>query len=101
MKLKDVNVKNEAQVLRNIINNSVILTIKPPKFKINDFVRIIKYKEVFKKGYEQNFTNEIFTVVDVKNTRPTMYILQDYHGQLIKGAFFEEEMTKVNLHTTR
>ena len=35
------------------------------KFKVGDFVRITKEKVKFAKGYEQNFSKEIFRVVKV------------------------------------
>ena len=35
---------------------------KDPKFKINDHVRISKYKIIFAKGYSTNWSEEIFVV---------------------------------------
>ena len=39
-----------------------------PSFKVDDTVRISKYKSVFAKGYEAiaNFTEEIFKIAKVK-----------------------------------
>ena len=41
---------------------------KDPKFKIGDRVRISKYKNIFAKGYTQNWSEEIFVVSKIKNT---------------------------------
>lgn len=65
------------------------------KFKVNDFVRISKYKQVFDKGYLPSFTNEIFQIVKVCNTNPITYKLQDYLKQPIEGGFYNEELIHV------
>ena len=33
---------------------------KDPKFKVGDYVRISKYKNIFAKGYTSNWSDEIF-----------------------------------------
>ena len=38
---------------------------KAPKFKINGRVRITKYKNMFSKGYTENWSREIFIVDSV------------------------------------
>ena len=35
---------------------------KAPKFKVNDRVRITKYKNNFSKGYTENWSREIFII---------------------------------------
>ena len=35
---------------------------KDPKFKVGDYVRISKYKNIFDKGYSPNWSEEIFVV---------------------------------------
>ena len=39
-----------------------------PKFKIDDIVRISKYKNIFAKGYVPNWSEEVFAITKVKNT---------------------------------
>lgn len=62
MKPIDVNQEN-AKILKNNIylrqNNT---NDKRKKFKVNENVRISKYKHVFEKGYIPNWTNEIFII---------------------------------------
>ena len=41
---------------------------KDPKFKIGDFVRISKYKNIFAKGCNPNWSEEVFVIKKVKNT---------------------------------
>ena len=43
-----------------------------PKFRIGDMVRISIYKNILTKGYETNFTEEIFKVVEVFRGDPNM-----------------------------
>ena len=43
---------------------------KDPKFKVNDHVRISKYKNIFAKGYAPNWSEEIFVIKKIKNTLP-------------------------------
>ena len=43
---------------------------KVPKFKVNDEVRIAKYKNIFIKGYTENWSREIFIIDSVLKTNP-------------------------------
>ena len=46
---------------------------KAPKFKVNDRVRITKYKNIFSKGYTENWSREIFIIKSVLETNPWTY----------------------------
>ena len=43
---------------------------KVPKFKVNDEVRIAKYKNIFIKGYTENWSREIFIIDSILKTNP-------------------------------
>ena len=43
---------------------------KAPKFKVNDRVRITKYKNIFSKCYTENWSREIFIIDSVLKTNP-------------------------------
>ena len=43
---------------------------KAPKFKVNDRIRIIKYKNIFSKGYTKSWSREIFIIDSVLKTNP-------------------------------
>ena len=62
-----------------------------PKFKVGDMVWISKYKSAFTKGYEANFTEELFKVIKVIRGYPNMYEIEDLEGEPIIGKFYEEE----------
>ena len=36
--------------------------VKDPKFKVNDRVKINKYKNIFKRSYNENGSREIFII---------------------------------------
>lgn len=95
MKPKDVNENNEKHLFQTIYSKIKMVDPKRAKFKVNDLVRISKYREAFSKGYTPNWSNEIFKVVEVKKTNPYTYILEDSEGQKIKGGFYSEELNKV------
>ncbi|EGT60159.1 hypothetical protein CAEBREN_20145 [Caenorhabditis brenneri] len=66
------------------------------KFKIDDTVRITKYKTVFDKGYLPNWSTEIFKITKVHPGEVTTYSIRDLADEEIKGKFYEEELTLFN-----
>ena len=66
------------------------------KFRVGDTVRVSRYKSIFGKGYEANFTEEIFKVRRVLRGDPTVYEPEDHEGEPIIGKFYEEELSAVN-----
>src|SRR5271156_6056156 len=66
----------------------------PPKFHVGDLVRIYKYKKHFEKGYETNFTKEIFRVIEVLHTIPITYKIETLDGEVIIGSMYEPELVK-------
>ena len=68
-----------------------------PKFKVNDPVRIFKYRNIFTKvSSEPNFTTEIFYIDKIHNTRPITYSIKDKEGEVIKGSFYQFELLPSN-----
>ena len=65
------------------------------KFEVGEKVRMSRGKHVFKKGYVQGWTDEIFTVSTRHPTDPATYGVKDYDGEDIKGKFYEQELQKV------
>ncbi|XP_077260501.1 uncharacterized protein LOC143896473 [Temnothorax americanus] len=71
---------------------SAITIAGPAKFKAGDSVRVSKYKTIFEKGYTPNWTTEVFKIVKVQRTNPVTYLLEDYRGNSVAGAFYEYEL---------
>ena len=65
---------------------------KSPKFKVGDNVRISKYKNIFDKGYNQNWSEEVFVINKIKNAVPWTYAISDLNGGKITGSFYEKEL---------
>ena len=61
---------------------------KGSKFKVNDYVRISKYQNIFAKGYIPNWSQEVFIVSEIKNTVPWSYTISDLNGEKVIGTFY-------------
>ena len=72
IKIKPIDVTNDSYVEYNEDFDK-----RGPKFKINDHVRISKYKNIFAKGYIPNWSEEVFIVNEIKNTVPWTYTIND------------------------
>ena len=64
--------------------------------KVGDHVRISKNKNIFAKGYTQNWSEEVFVVSKIKNTVPWTYVINDLNGEEIPGSFYEKELQKTS-----
>ena len=72
IKIKPVDVKDKTYInFEKKVNN------KDPKFKVGDYVRISKHKNIFAKGY---------------NTVPWTYVINYLNGAEIIGTFCEKEL---------
>lgn len=88
--------KNEVSVYTHIHHHSPRKNNKP-QFKVGDSVRISRLKGTFEKGYQPNFSYEVFTVSNVLDTNPTTYKLADYNGDIIDGSFYNQELLKTSV----
>ena len=69
---------------------------KEPKFKVGELVKISKYKNIFAKGYTQNWSAEVFIVSKIKNTVLWTYAISDLNGEPLTGRFYEKELQKTS-----
>ena len=67
------------------------------KFKVDDRVRISKFKNIFAKGYTPNWSSKIFIVDKVNDTVPYTYNLKDLNDEEILGSFYDRELQKTIL----
>jgi hypothetical protein len=69
------------------------------KFKIGDYVRIIKDKEkdkTFEKGYVQKWSSEICVVIHQNPTNPPTYSINNTKDKLtLRPFYYAEELQKV------
>lgn len=65
-----------------------------PKFKIGDQVRVRRKIETFHRGYKIQFTEELFTIVQIPTNNPPTYVVKDTNNEIILGKFYEPELVK-------
>lgn len=94
LKPSEVDKQNEKILLQTVYMHKKELSLKH-KYNVGDSVRISKYKSLFEKGYEPQWTTEIFSIFKIQYTQPITYLLKDYEENKIKGAFYELELQKV------
>ena len=82
---------NEKKI-KNIYNFEK--TKKPGKFRIGDRVRLSLEKNIFEKGYDTNWTQEIFVIYDIKYSNVPYYYLKDLNNEKLQGTFYQEELQK-------
>ena len=89
--MKPTDVTSDSYVERNEDSH-----VTKTKFKVGGCVRISKYKNIFAKGYTQNWSEEVVVVSKIKNTVPLTYVISDLNGEPITGSFYEKELQKTN-----
>ena len=82
---------NEKKI-KNIYNFEK--TKKPGKFRIGDRVRLSLEKNIFEKGYDTNWTQEIFVIYDIKYSNVPYYYLKDLNNEKLQSTFYEQELQK-------
>jgi Integrase core domain len=70
---------------------------KGAAFHVGDLVRITREKYVFEKGYEKNWSTEVFVISKVLHTFPVRYKVKDLRHEDISGSFYKQELQKVVL----
>lgn len=103
MKPCDVNIYNAAEARENLENRAMRQTVNRRgrgqvrnKYAVGTYVRISRTKNTFERGYEKNFSEEIFKVNRVSNRQNLhTYVLEDLSGEVIDGFFYPEELAPV------
>ena len=89
IKMKPIDVTSDSYAEYSEYSNET-----EPKFKVSNLVRISKYKNIFAKGYTQNWSEEVFIISKIKNTVPWIYVISDLNGEPIAGSFYEKNCRK-------
>ena len=88
MRMTPIDVTSDSHAEYNENSNET-----KPKFQVGDYIRISKYKNIFTKGYTQNWS-EVFVVSKIKNTVPWTYAISSLNGEPITRSFYEKELQK-------
>ncbi len=94
MKPSDVDKKNEWQVWLRLYGSDMS-DYPTPKLRVGDTVRVSKYKNMFGRGFEPNFSEEIFEVSKVYQGNPVTYEIQGHTREKILGRLYEEELSVI------
>ena len=99
MKSSEVNLYNAVKARENLqrrMNGRKRAFGATAKFKVGDFVRISRTKNTFERGYEINFSEEVFKIQRISRRQNLYtYILEDLNGEIIDGFFYTEELVLV------
>ena len=90
IKMKPTDVTSDSHAEYNEDSN-----VKDPKFKVGNHIKISKYKNIFAKGYTQNWSEEVFVVSKIKSTVPWTYVISDLNGEEITGLFMKKSCEKL------
>jgi hypothetical protein len=102
------NPENERRVWRNLYSGRIPEGVKhkkdtkrvhhPHKFKykLGDYVRLSEERGVFRKGYKQRWTEEVFRVIKQTPRDPVVYKVEDLKGEPLVGSFYEVELQRVS-----
>ena len=91
IKMKYVNIKSKTHINLNKENN-----YKDPKFKVGDYVRISKCKNIFPKVYVPDWSKEVFVIKKVKNAVYWTCLTEYLNEEQIIGTFYKNELQKTN-----
>ena len=75
----------------SVLTEKIEMNSKALKFKVNDRVRITKYKNIFIKGYPENWSEEILIIESLLKTNPQTYKIKDLNGEKIIGGVYKKE----------
>ena len=90
IKMKHTDVKNNTYLdFEKEVND------KDPKFKVGDYVRIFRYKNIFAKGYMPNWSEEVFIISKIKSTVPWTYVINDLNGEEIMEHFMKKNCKRL------
>ena len=84
--------KNESVVLQRLLKGC---KLSKPKFKINDIVRVSRYRGTFDKGYLPTWSEEYYRITKIENTAPPVYVISDMQHEPLQGTFYENELQKI------
>lgn len=93
----NVSKANEATIWARMYRDGNLNGCSNFKLRIGDHVRIKMSRRPFQKGYEGQWSEEIFKIVESIPRIPPVYRLVDLNSEPIDGTFYEYEIQKVTM----
>ena len=69
---------------------------KDPKFKVGNHVTLLKYENIFAKGYTPNWSEDVFVIKKVINNVPWTCVIENLNEKEFFGTYSEKELQKTN-----
>jgi hypothetical protein len=91
---KDVTAANQDALYQKLVQKTVDMPVRRPKFKVGDMVRIQKARGRFDKETVGYWTPELFRIIRVLTTKPVTYKLEDRMNEEIHGTFYDLDLKK-------
>ena len=89
-----VSDENAAEVFKQLFPD--IDLVAKPRLKVHDLVRILKEKSIFEKGYKQNWSDQLYRVIKVKQAAGRVwYEIEDENKNKVPGIKYYWELNFV------
>jgi len=102
-KPSEVTEKNSMELYEKVyipILNKRAKTRPKWSFRIGQLVRLSLFKDKFKKGYAQKYSEEVFKVSARIPSHPPRYRIEDLKNEKVSGSFYTQELKAVNAKET-
>ena len=85
-------------MLHLILTLNTITILKKKVLNVNLVImsKISQYKNVFGKGYTQNWSEEVYTVSKIKDAVPWTYVISDLNDESITESVYKKELQKTD-----
>jgi len=100
IKMRPSDVTNEdkvVEVYENLYGPEAKDTPKAPSnLKVGDFVRLLFKPDKFRRGYQPQWTEEVFKIDNIRPHRPyPIYSVRDLNGEPVQGTWYAPELQRI------
>lgn len=95
MKPGDVTPENEQELYERVVLPQQIKEETTPvhfQYRVGDHVRLTYLRGTFHRGYQENWTEQVFTIARRYKTHPPRYKLRFANGELVPQSYYEPEL---------
>lgn len=96
LKPSQVSAQNE-DIVWDTLYGSVYINVIEFKFQVGDIVRFREFKDMrFDKGYVENWSEEVFTVIERIPRVPPVYRIREENGREMDSLYYAQELQAIN-----
>jgi len=93
----EVTLENQRKVWHHLYDKKILAHKEKFRYQVGDCVRIAMNRHAFTKEAYNTYSEEVFTIDKRYPGSPVCYGLRDLNNELLKGRFYEAELTKTVL----